>query len=108
MVEELSAPEVVARVRAVPSTVLLLDVREPWERELAVIEPSLHIPLNEVVQRTAELPRDLQIVVYCHAGTRSAMVASYLERHGFPAVANLSGGIDTWSLEVDPDVPRYA
>jgi rhodanese-related sulfurtransferase len=107
MVEDLT-PEVVARkLHAAPGTVLLLDVRETWERELAVIEPSVHIPMNDIAERAGELPKDQEIVVYCHGGTRSAMVAGYLEHHGFTSVRNLAGGIEAWSVDVDPKVPRY-
>jgi len=108
MVDELTPEEVQEKMKAGPSKVLLLDVREPWERGLAVIEPSAHIPMGQVAARTAELPKDRLIVVYCHGGTRSAMVAGFLEGHGFPSVANLSGGIDAWSVEVDRKVPRYS
>jgi rhodanese-related sulfurtransferase len=107
MVDEVSPEEVADQLRQTPSPVVLLDVRETWERELAVIEPSLHIPMAEVPERLSELPKDVRIVVYCHGGTRSAMIAGYLEHHGFPSVANLSGGIDSWSRDVDPKVPRY-
>jgi len=86
---------------------VLLDVREPFERDLAVIEPSLHIPMGEVPDRVGELPKDREIVVYCHGGVRSAMVAGFLESQGFGSVGNLSGGIDAWSVHVDPKVPRY-
>ncbi|MCI4319285.1 MAG: sulfurtransferase [Thermoplasmata archaeon] len=88
-------------------TLLLLDVREPFERKTAAIQPSVHIPMNDIPERHAELPRDRRIVVYCHHGTRSAMVAAYLEKEGFTDVANLTGGIDAWSAKVDPTVPRY-
>lgn len=107
MVDELSAEEVARQLKASPTHLLLLDVREDWERELAVIEPSLHIPMNEVPQRVDELPKDRPIVVYCHGGARSAMVAGFLELRGFSSVANLSGGIDAWSVQVDPNIPRY-
>jgi len=86
---------------------LLLDVREAFEREVARIEPSVHIPMQEIPSRLGEIPRDRAVVVYCHSGTRSAMVAGFLEQHGFRNVANLNGGIEAWSIEVDPDVPRY-
>jgi rhodanese-related sulfurtransferase len=105
--EDLAATEVAARLRADPGRLVLLDVREPWERELAVIEPSVHIPMSEVAARAGELPKDRAIVVYCHSGSRSALVASYLEHQGFAPVANLSGGIEAWAIEVDPEVPRY-
>lgn len=107
MVEELAVEEVARRLRTRPDRLLLLDVREPYERDLAVIEPSLHIPMGEVPHRAAEIPRDREIVVYCHSGARSAMVAGYLKSRGFPSVANLAGGIDAWSVRVDPKVLRY-
>ncbi|MCI4372714.1 MAG: sulfurtransferase [Thermoplasmata archaeon] len=107
MVDELPPSDVAARLRAEPGTLLLLDVREPWERDLAVIEPSVHIPMNEIADRYTELPNDREIVVYCHGGTRSSMVAGYLEHNGFSHVSNLAGGIEAWSVDVDPKVPRY-
>jgi len=106
-VEELSPEEVAELLRKEPNGVVLLDVREPFERAEATIAPSIHIPMREVAGRIAELPMDKRLVVYCHGGTRSMMVAAYLEGHGFPTVANLSGGIDAWSVRVDPSVPRY-
>ncbi len=107
MVEELSPQEVAEKLKHGPGRVLLLDVREPDERELAAIEPSLHIPMRDVPQRLSELPKEREVVVYCHSGTRSAMIAAFLEGKGYPNVANLSGGIDAWSRKVDPKVPRY-
>jgi rhodanese-related sulfurtransferase len=102
------SPEVVAeRLRTQPETVVLLDVREPYERNLAVIEPSVHIPMQELPYRIEEIPKDKEVIIYCHSGTRSMLVAGYLASRGWESVANLSGGIDAWSLEVDPRVPRY-
>jgi rhodanese-related sulfurtransferase len=107
MVSELAPEEVARKLRANPPAVTLLDVREQDEREAASIDPSVHIPMAEVAGRIAEIPKDRPLVVYCHGGTRSMMVAVYLEHHGFPDVANLAGGIDAWSVRVDPKVPRY-
>ena len=107
MVEKLSASEAAERLHAHPKTVVLLDVREPYERDLACIEPSLHIPMNEVPERIDEVPKDREIIVYCHGGGRSAVIAGFLETHGYARVANLEGGIDAWSVDVDPEVPRY-
>jgi rhodanese-related sulfurtransferase len=90
-----------------PEGILLLDVREDEERAVARIEPSLHIPMNSVPDRLADLPQDRRIVVYCHHGGRSYAVAGYLETEGFKDVTNLTGGIDEWSRLVDPRVPRY-
>ena len=106
MVEEL-APEEVAHRLAGAGKIVLLDVREDWERAQAVIEPSLHIPMQQIAQRWKELPREVPIVVYCHGGTRSAIVAGFLASQGLTQVANLSGGVDAWSIKVDPSVPRY-
>jgi rhodanese-related sulfurtransferase len=107
MVASVSPVQLAERLRNAPSDVVLLDVREPDEREYARIEPSMHIPLYEIARRVAEIPRDREVVVYCHSGSRSAMVAGYLESQGFDRVANLTGGIDAWSRRVDPSVPRY-
>ena len=107
MVESVHPHEVVIRLRERPDHHVLLDVREPEEREIACIHPSLHIPLAEIPRRLAEIPRDKTVVVYCHHGSRSAMVAGFLEAMGFSRVANLEGGIDHWSRKVDPTIPRY-
>ncbi len=95
------------RLKADPGAVVLLDVREPDERRTARIEPSLFIPMQNVPHRLDEIPRDREVVVYCHTGTRSALVAGFLEGRGFLRVGNLMGGIDAWSRRVDPSVPRY-
>ena len=108
MVEQLTAEEVADRLRAAPDRVLLLDVREPFERELAAIVPSLHIPMGEIPERLSEIPKDRELIVYCHGGSRSMMVAGYLSNRGWKSVANLEGGIDAWSVEVDPSIPRYS
>jgi rhodanese-related sulfurtransferase len=107
MVEELTPEEVANLLRSDPARIVLLDVREPFERSQAAITPSIHIPMREIAGRIAEIPHRKQVVVYCHGGTRSMMVAAFLEGHGFASVANLAGGIDAWSVHVDPNVPRY-
>lgn len=86
---------------------LLLDVREDDEREVARIEPSLHIPMGELPRRLSELPPERTIIVYCHHGSRSQMVGAFLEQEGFRSVINLQGGIDAWAAEVDPTMARY-
>jgi rhodanese-related sulfurtransferase len=107
MVDPVSAPELSRLLRDEPERLVLLDVREDDERATAAIEPSLHIPMQEVTSRIAELPKDRRVVVYCHMGTRSEMIAWFLEQKGFTGVGNLVGGIDAWSRTVDPTVPRY-
>ena len=107
MITQVEPSDAARRLKETPDEVLLLDVREPYERSFARIEPSLHIPMAELPQRVQELPMDREIVVYCHVGIRSAIVAGYLDAVGFPRVSNLVGGIDRWSLEADHRVPRY-
>jgi len=85
----------------------LLDVREPFEFEIARIEGASLIPLGELPERWQELDREEEILVYCHSGMRSAQAAEFLRSNGFTKVANVAGGIDAWSQEIDPSVPRY-
>lgn len=87
--------------------VVLLDVREPAELELAALAFATHIPMAQVPARIAELDPGATIVVMCHGGARSRQVANYLAAQGFPTVFNLAGGIDAWALEVDGTIPRY-
>lgn len=85
----------------------LLDVREPWEAEIASLEGSRLLPLGQLADRLDELPRGRPLVVYCHLGIRSANAVAFLRAEGFPAATSLAGGIEAWSREVDPTVPRY-
>jgi adenylyltransferase/sulfurtransferase len=93
--------------RVAKGDVFLLDVREPEEWELARIEGALLVPLMALPSRLAELPQDRDIVVYCHTGMRSAQAVGFLRSRGFARAWNLAGGIDLWSQQVDPAVPRY-
>ena len=85
----------------------VIDVREPWEHAIAHLEVAGLVPMQSIPARHAEFARDGEIVVLCHHGARSAMVADYLRSAGFTRVLNLVGGIDRWSVEVDRSVPRY-
>jgi rhodanese-related sulfurtransferase len=86
---------------------LMLDVREGHEFRFCHIKGSLHIPMNEIPVRLSELDRDREIVVVCHHGVRSRMVADYLCSQRYEQVINLSGGIEAWARTVDPAMPRY-
>jgi rhodanese-related sulfurtransferase len=90
-----------------PQPPLVLDVRENWEREAARLPGTVDIPMMEVPQRLAELPRDRDIVVMCHGGVRSLKVAQFLAQNGFSQLANLTGGIHRWACDVDPSVGTY-
>lgn len=89
--------------------VVLLDCRTEQERAIAKIEGSTWIAMDELPSRLEQLEplRDERIVVYCHLGGRSQMVTEWLRRQGFRRSQNLVGGIDAWSAEIDPSVPRY-
>ena len=84
----------------------LLDVREPWEFELARIGGSKLIPMGELSERVLELDPAAETVVICHHGSRSAYVAHALAQSGFARVLNLEGGLDAYS-DVDSSVSRY-
>jgi rhodanese-related sulfurtransferase len=86
---------------------VLVDVRDDWETKLCRLDNALHIPMEELEFRTEELNQDDEIVVYCHHGVRSAAVADYLRRQGFPKVKNLAGGLDAWAATVDRGMRRY-
>ena len=85
---------------------VLLDVREAWEVQTAALTDITHIPMREIPARVAELDRKSEIVAICHQGGRSMQVAMFLERQGI-TMHNLAGGMDAWSREIDPAVPRY-
>src|SRR5689334_15186757 len=106
MVREMSAPELKAR-RDRGEKLQVVDVREAWELQLASLPDVLHVPMNQVPARVAELSRDAETVVMCHAGARSLRVAHFLVGQGFTNVANLTGGIAAWSEQVDATVPQY-
>lgn len=106
MIRDLTPRELAERLADNPPP-LVLDVREDWERRVALIEGSVHVALGELPGRVEELPDDRDIVVYCHHGNRSRAAASWLQASGRPHVYNLAGGIDSWSQQIDPNVPRY-
>ena len=86
---------------------VILDVREKWEYDICHIENSVHIPMGQITERKDDLNNNDMIIVVCHHGIRSRMVAKYLDANGFANVINLSGGVDAWSNEVDPSMTKY-
>ena len=87
--------------------ITLIDVREPYEYEVARIAGSRLIPLGELETHVGELPRTGTLVMQCHSGVRSEHAVRLLQEAGFENACNLTGGIDAWSVEIDPAVPRY-
>jgi adenylyltransferase/sulfurtransferase len=100
-------PVEVARRRAAGERLAILDVRLPHELRLAAIAGTIDIPLHELPERLDELPRDRPIVTLCHVGVRSLHAADLLREQGFAGARSLAGGIEAWSREVDPRIPRY-
>jgi adenylyltransferase/sulfurtransferase len=103
---ELSASDL-AREMAGDEPPVMIDVREPYVWEIGHIEGARLVPLGQLGKRLAELDRRGRIVTYCHHGMRSLQALELLRAAGLSNVRSLAGGIDAWSREVDPDVPRY-
>lgn len=87
--------------------IVLLDVREPAEWDIAAIEGSIFIPLSRLEQEMEKLDRSASIVALCHHGLRSLKAVELLKSAGFERVENLRGGIDAWAAEIDPSLSRY-
>jgi adenylyltransferase/sulfurtransferase len=86
---------------------LLVDVREPHEYALCHIEGSVLIPMGTIPANLQKLDTDEDVICFCHHGMRSLDVANWLRTQGVKSAKSMAGGIDRWSLEVDPNVPRY-
>lgn len=88
--------------------VRFVDVREPWEFQTASIAGTIRMPMGDVPSRAhQELDPEERLIILCHHGMRSMNVAVWLRNQGFEKAQSLQGGIDAWSLTVDPTVPRY-
>ena len=104
----ISPTELAARLGS-PLPPRLLDVREAEEHAFCALPGTVLVPLSELQERAGEIAgwKDEEVVVYCHHGVRSAHAIGFLRGLGFAKLTNLSGGIDRWSVEVDPRTPRY-
>lgn len=100
-------PEDFAERRKRGEELLLIDVREQEEFEIARVEGAKLLPLSRFNEWASTLDPAREIVFMCHHGVRSAQVCAVLSRQGFDKLYNLTGGIERWSKEVDPNVPRY-
>ena len=103
---EISPAEAAALIDA--KRARLIDVREPWEFETAHIKGSQLMPMGDVPTRARhEFDSNERLVIVCHHGQRSMNVAAWLRKQGFEQAQSLRGGIDAWSMQVDPTVGRY-
>jgi rhodanese-related sulfurtransferase len=101
-------PAEAATLLASPNPPILVDVREQWEFNTAHIENSLLMPMGEVPARAhQELDEDEPILVLCHHGARSLNVTMWLRQQGFAQAQSIAGGIESWSRQIDPTIPRY-
>lgn len=103
---EISAREVKERLDK-GEKLLLVDVREPHEYELCHIEGAVLIPMGSIPANLQKLDVDEDVICFCHHGMRSLDVANWLRTRGVTSAKSMAGGIDRWSLEIDPSVPRY-
>jgi rhodanese-related sulfurtransferase len=86
---------------------LLVDVREVWEHAQCRIDGALHIPMGSIPSNLPRLDTEVDVICYCHHGMRSLDVANWLRAQGVKGAKSMSGGIDRWSIEIDPKVQRY-
>jgi rhodanese-related sulfurtransferase len=104
---EISVEETKRLLDETPDAVMLIDVREPSEVETCRIAGAESIPMRQVPEHVGSLPKDKHLLIHCHHGGRSLRVTQYLRANGYESVTNVAGGIDAWSLQIDPSVPRY-
>lgn len=105
--QHLTARQLYERLQQQEEPPFLLDVREPWEFNICSIENSELIPMGQIASALDRLDPQRETVVICHHGIRSRSVAMFLERHGFTNLYNLTGGVESWSRDVDLDMPTY-
>jgi rhodanese-related sulfurtransferase len=108
VVQEIHVQEL-AKKLAAGELPYLIDVRRPWEHDIAALANSVLIPLDQLSARAEEIrpPAGALVVVYCHHGVRSRAGAALLEQLNIQPVRSLAGGIDAWSCLIDPAMPRY-
>ena len=109
--EQITPENLAEWAKGQPQRPILLDVREGWELQTASAKTDaldlMHIPMQTIPARLDELDKSRPIACLCHHGGRSMQVASFLKSRGFAHVANIAGGINAWSAELDPSIPRY-
>jgi rhodanese-related sulfurtransferase len=111
MIEQVRPSELNEWIQSHGADAVVLDCRENTELQTASVKPTgfalVHIPMNEIPGRLGQLDPGRAVAVLCHHGSRSMRVAMFLHANGFDTVANIAGGIEAWSRELDPSVPRY-
>ncbi len=110
-ITQISVQELAQCLSAKNASVQLVDVREPQELAIAIIEGFVNLPLSEFAEWSEQVPTlfnpHAETLVLCHHGIRSAQMCQWLVAQGFTNVKNISGGIDAYSLLVEPTIPQY-
>ncbi len=104
---EISVEETQRLLTTAPTDTVLIDVREPYEFEICTIAGAQLIPMRQIPERIADLPRAKHLLIHCHHGGRSLRVTEYLRAQGFARVSNVAGGIEAWAERLDPTLRRY-
>lgn len=106
---EISVPETAKRHGEAGEELLLIDIREPEELDICSIEGAIHIPMGDLPSRVNEIDadEDTTIALICHTGRRSLNATIFLQKQGLAGTRSVAGGIEWWSLRIDPSVPRY-
>ena len=104
---EISVEETRRLLTNAPADTVLIDVREPYEFTICAIAGAEPIPMRQIPEKLADLPRDKHLLIHCHHGSRSLRVTEYLRTQGFPRVSNVAGGIEAWAEQIDPTLRRY-
>lgn len=106
---EISVPETAQMLAAHKDDFVLIDIREPDELTLCSIDGAVHIPMGDLPTRINEIDadEDTTIALICHTGRRSLKATIFLQQQGLSGTRSVAGGIDWWSLRIDPTVPRY-
>ena len=99
--------ETLKKMRDAKEDFILVDVRNPDEFEISVIEGSVKLPLPDLPQRFKELPKDKLLVLHCKMGSRSMRALKFLRSQGYTKVKNVAGGINAWAERIDPNIPQY-
>jgi sulfur-carrier protein adenylyltransferase/sulfurtransferase len=104
---EVSVAEAKQLRDANPAGTIVIDVREPYELEICAVADAAHIPMRQIPEHAASLPKDKHLLILCHSGARSMRVTQFLRDRGLKAVSNIAGGIDAWAEEIEPGMRRY-
>ncbi len=106
---EISAPEAAKRHRDKQNDFVLIDIRESEELDICSVEGAIHIPMGDLASRINEIDadEDTTIALICHTGRRSLNATLFLHQQGLAGTRSVAGGIEWWSLRIDPSVPRY-